>query len=102
MKKPTLCVIFGGKSSEYEVSLRSAYAVLSHLNKEKYDVVRLGITKGGEWYIFEGENEKILSKMHKKLKYDFSVMRILNLVLILKRRRRKVKKAIFDIYALRL
>ena len=66
MKKPTLCVIFGGKSSEYEVSLRSAYAVLSHLNKEKYDVVRLGITKGGEWYIFEGENEKILrDEWHK-------------------------------------
>ena len=66
MKKPTLCVIFGGKSSEYEVSLRSAYAVLCHLDKEKYDVVRLGITKGGEWYIFEGENEKILSdEWHK-------------------------------------
>ncbi len=61
MKKPTLCVIFGGKSSEYEVSLRSAYAVLCHLSKEKYDLVRLGITKGGEWYIFEGENEKILT-----------------------------------------
>ena len=60
MKKPTLCVIFGGKSSEYEVSLRSAYAVLCHLDKEKYDVVRLGITKGGEWYIYEGENEGIL------------------------------------------
>lgn len=61
MKNPTLCVIFGGKSSEYEVSLRSAYSVLEHLNKEKYEIIRLGITKDGEWYVFEGENEKILS-----------------------------------------
>ena len=61
MKKPTLCVVFGGKSSEYEVSLRSAYAVLSHLSKEKYDIVRLGITKGSEWYLYEGENERILN-----------------------------------------
>lgn len=60
MKKPTLCVIFGGKSSEYEVSLRSAYGVITHIDNEKYELVRLGITRRGEWYIFEGENEEIL------------------------------------------
>ena len=61
MKKPTLCVIFGGKSQEYEISLRSAYAVLSNLDTEKYNVVTLGITRKGEWYIYEGEKEKILT-----------------------------------------
>ncbi len=61
MKKPTLCVIFGGKSSEYEVSLRSAYGVITHIDTEKYDLVRLGITKQGEWYIFDGENCEILN-----------------------------------------
>lgn len=60
MKKPTLCVIFGGKSSEYEVSLRSAYGVITHIDSEKYDLVRLGITRLGQWYIFEGENGEIL------------------------------------------
>ena len=60
MKKPTLCVIFGGKSNEYEVSLRSAYAVLCHLDKEKYDVLCLGITKKGEWYLYDGGKEGIL------------------------------------------
>ena len=60
MKKWTLCVIFGGKSNEYEVSLRSACEVISHIDKEKYDLIMLGITKNGEWYIFEGEIEEIL------------------------------------------
>ena len=60
MKKPTLCVIFGGKSAEHYVSLRSAFGVLTHLDLEKYSLVRLGVTKEGKWYIFEGKNEEIL------------------------------------------
>ena len=42
-------VIFGGRSGEHEVSLRSARSVLDALNKEKYDVVPIGITKAGRW-----------------------------------------------------
>lgn len=61
MIKTTLCVIFGGKSNEYEVSLRSAYEVLLGIDKSKYDVIMLGITKKGEWYIFEGDLEEILN-----------------------------------------
>lgn len=60
MKRLTLCVIFGGCSDEYEVSLRSAYEILKSLDYEKYEVIRVGITKKGEWLLFEGENEKIL------------------------------------------
>lgn len=59
MKKPTLCVIFGGKSSEYEVSLRSAYSVLGAINSEKYNVITVGITRDGKWYIYKGERERI-------------------------------------------
>ena len=68
MKKPTLCVIFGGKSSEYEVSLRSAYGVISHIDREKYHVLRLGITQNGEWYIFDGKDEEILKGEWQKSK----------------------------------
>ena len=59
MEKATLCVIFGGKSSEYEVSLLSSYSVLAKIDREKYDVVTVGITKGGQWYIYEGDIECI-------------------------------------------
>ncbi|MBQ2469052.1 MAG: D-alanine--D-alanine ligase [Clostridia bacterium] len=55
MEKIRLGVLFGGKSSEYEVSLSSAYAVLSHVDPEKYEVVRIGITKDGEFFKFDGD-----------------------------------------------
>lgn len=42
-------MIFGGRSGEHEVSLRSAQSVIGALNKEKYDVVPIGITKSGQW-----------------------------------------------------
>jgi len=57
MKK--ICLIFGGKSSEHEVSLRSASAILSGIDTAKYETVLLGITKDGKWYVYEGDPAKI-------------------------------------------
>ncbi len=59
MSKPTLLVLFGGKSTEYEVSLISAHSILSNVNRGKYDVVTVGITKSGDWYLFEGDISNI-------------------------------------------
>ncbi len=59
MKKKQIAVIFGGSSTEYEVSLQSAYAVLKALNSDKYDVFPIGITRQGEWYRYSGNLEKI-------------------------------------------
>ncbi len=59
MQKKTIAVIFGGNSTEYQVSLQSASAVLENLNKEKFDIVPIGITRNGEWYHYTGEREKI-------------------------------------------
>ncbi len=59
MKKRTIAILFGGKSSEYSVSLESAYAVLSHIDKTRYDIYMVGITQKGEWFHFEGDIEKI-------------------------------------------
>ena len=50
-KKLKIAVIFGGKSGEHEVSLVSATAVIKNLNKQKYNVLQVGITKGGEWIV---------------------------------------------------
>ena len=52
--KTKLCVLFGGRSSEYEVSLRSAASVLSHLHAEKYEISTVGITKDGHWLRYFG------------------------------------------------
>lgn len=61
MKKPRVCVIFGGKSQEYNVSLHSAYSVLSAINKDKYIVSSVGITKEGKWYLYGGDIDNILN-----------------------------------------
>ena len=57
--KKNVSVLFGGKSSEYEVSLSSAYAMLSNINREKYNISMIGITKEGEWNLYTGDIEHI-------------------------------------------
>lgn len=54
MKKKVL-VLFGGVSSEHEVSLVSAKSVIENIPREKYDVIPMGITKDGRFYIFRGD-----------------------------------------------
>ncbi len=53
--KKTIAVLFGGCSSEHEVSLQSVYAVLTHLDKEKYELVPIGISRTGEWFWYRGD-----------------------------------------------
>ena len=60
MQKKKIAIIFGGNSTEYEVSLQSAFSVFENININKYDIIPIGITKGGEWYHYTGEKEKIL------------------------------------------
>ena len=48
-------VVFGGCSSEHDVSTVSAFSVLSNLSTEKYNVFMMGISKDGNWYLYEGD-----------------------------------------------
>ena len=57
--KKTVAVIFGGQSSEHEVSRVSAMLMLNSLNKEKYQVLPVGITKKGEWLVYNGPVEHV-------------------------------------------
>src|SRR5579883_914466 len=50
-KKIRIGLIFGGRSGEHEVSLASANSVMANLDKDKYEVVPLGITKEGSWLL---------------------------------------------------
>ena len=60
MKKLSVCVLFGGVSSEHEVSLRSAESVLNRLDKDKYHIFPVGITKDGDWILFGGKDYGML------------------------------------------
>ena len=50
-KKIRVGLVFGGRSGEHEVSLASATSVMANLDKEKYDVVPIGITREGAWLL---------------------------------------------------
>ena len=57
--KKKIAVLFGGRSPEYEVSLRSAYSVLRAIDNTRYEPVMLGITRQGDWFCYEGGLAKI-------------------------------------------
>ncbi len=59
MKKTNLAVIFGGASSEHEVSLRSAVSVIENIPTDKYNVIMIAITKDGKWFRYNGDLDRI-------------------------------------------
>ena len=59
MKKLRVGILFGGRSGEHEVSLLSAASVLNAIDKDKYEVVPIGITKEGRW-LTAGEAQNLL------------------------------------------
>ena len=59
MSKTRVAVLFGGVSSEYEVSLMSACSVIRNIPADKYEVVCIGITKKGRWLYYPGGVEQI-------------------------------------------
>ena len=52
MEKLKLGVIFGGMSTEHDVSIVSGSSVLKNLNKEKYDITPIYINQNGEWFLY--------------------------------------------------
>jgi D-alanine-D-alanine ligase len=54
-----LGIIFGGRSGEHEVSLLSAASVIRAVDKTRYSVVMIGITKQGRWLLYDGSTEAI-------------------------------------------
>lgn len=71
MSKKSIIVLFGGCSSEYEVSLISAVSIMKAINSEKYQIIKVGITKEGEWKLFEGKIEEIQNSCWEESKNCF-------------------------------
>jgi len=61
--KKKLAVLFGGYSPEYTVSLQSAFAVLTHIDHSKYQVIPIGITKEGKWLRYSGKYKNIVDDL---------------------------------------
>ncbi len=63
MEKLRVGILFGGRSGEHEVSLLSAASVLNAIDKEKYEVVPIGITKDGRWLTAEHAENLLTGKL---------------------------------------
>jgi D-alanine-D-alanine ligase len=66
-QKIRLGLIFGGRSGEHEISLRSARSVLAALNPEKYEVIQIGITHEGAWLVGEHVLEGLYNQKTENL-----------------------------------
>ncbi len=69
-KKLRVGILFGGRSGEHEVSLLSAASILKAIDRSKYDVVPIGITKEGRWLgagdaqnLLNGDNSAVARKL---------------------------------------
>jgi D-alanine-D-alanine ligase len=58
-KKIRVAVLYGGRSGEHEVSLHSAASVIKNLNRERFEIVPIGIDKQGRWLLNNLEQMKI-------------------------------------------
>ncbi len=63
-KKIRVAILFGGKSAEHEVSIRSAKSIYEAIDKEKYEPVLIGINKSGKWFL--GDSRATLPKSNEQ------------------------------------
>ena len=87
MEKMKLGVIFGGMSTEHDISIVSGSSVIKNLNKEKYEITPIYIDENGEWFIYEKDiNEIEIMKVGeqpkelKKLDYPMATLRNMDVV----------------------
>ena len=57
--KKTVAILFGGCSSEYDVSLVSATSVINSIKRDKYNMLMIGITRKGDFYLYSGDVNNI-------------------------------------------
>ena len=67
-KKIRVAVLFGGKSAEHEVSLQSAKNVIDAINRDKYEVVLIGIDHDGKWFLNESSHFLLHDKNPKRIR----------------------------------
>src|SRR5688572_10528690 len=58
-RKPRVAVVFGGRSSEHAISCVTAGSVLKAIDRDKYDVVPVGIATDGRWVLESGDTERL-------------------------------------------
>ncbi len=76
-KKIRVAVLYGGRSGEHEVSLLSATNVIQNLDRNRFDVIPIGIDKQGSWFLGDDILRKELSDQKTALKLSQDAERML-------------------------
>ncbi len=71
MSKQTVAVIFGGMSSEHEVSCISVQTIVEYIDKNKYDIILIGITKEGRWIAVDNVESIADGSFRKNKRYAY-------------------------------
>lgn len=66
MSQTSVLLLFGGVSSEHEVSCMSVSSVYENIDREKYKPFLMGITKKGEWYLYSGKIDRVRDNTWEK------------------------------------
>ncbi|MDR0950644.1 MAG: D-alanine--D-alanine ligase [Candidatus Ancillula sp.] len=66
INKPKVAIVFGGKSEEHSISCLTASKILQAIDRNKYDVSAIGITKKGEWYRVSSDFKEWEPRQNKK------------------------------------
>lgn len=64
MTKENICIVFGGKSAEHDVSILTAQNVLNAINKDQYQIDIIYITNEGEWKKKKISLKKLRTRMN--------------------------------------
>ena len=59
MSKKKIAVVFGGNSNEYEVSLQSAANVIRAIDEDKWELIKIGISRRGQWFVTQATSDEI-------------------------------------------
>ena len=68
-KKIRVAILFGGKSAEHEISLISARNIVEAMDKNKYEIVSIGIDKRGQWF-FDEEARLLTGRAQTQVKFQ--------------------------------
>jgi D-alanine-D-alanine ligase len=76
-RKPRVAVVFGGRSSEHAISCVTAANVLQAIDRDKYDVVPVGISTSGHWVLESGDPERLSITDGKLPEVDVTALPVL-------------------------
>ncbi len=75
MQKKTIALLFGGQSSEHEISKISASTIISNLSKELYNIVPIYITKCGKWKMYDdSDSSEFISNPYDIINFNWELI----------------------------